>query len=54
MGSSDPSRIVDVLCAYWQTATLTAAIDLGVFSALGSGARTAAELARACGVIARR
>ncbi len=49
MGSSDPSRIVDVLCAYWQTATLTAAIDLGVFSALGSGARTASELARACG-----
>ncbi len=50
MSSSDPSRIVDVLCAYWQTATLTAAIDLGVFSALGRGARTAAELARACGV----
>jgi SAM-dependent methyltransferase len=49
MSSSDPSRIVDVLCAYWQTATLTAAIDLGLFSALGSGARTASELARACG-----
>ena len=48
MSSSDPSRIVDVLCAYWQTATLTAGIDLGVFSALGSGARTASELARAC------
>lgn len=50
MSSPDPSRIVDVLCAYWQTATLTAAIDLDVFSALGSGARTSAELARACGV----
>lgn len=50
MSSPDPSRIVGVLCAYWQTATLTAAIDLGVFSALGSGARTPAELAKACGV----
>jgi SAM-dependent methyltransferase len=50
MSSSNPSRIVDVLCAYWQTATLTAAIDLGVFSALGRRARTASELARACEV----
>lgn len=50
MRPSDPSRIVDVLCAYWQTAALTAAIDLGVFRALGSRARTAAQLARACRV----
>ena len=48
MSSSDPSRIVDVLCAYWHTATLTAAIDLGVFTAIGRGARTASQLARAC------
>ena len=40
MSSPDPSRIVDVLCAYWQTAALTAAIDLGVFTALGGRART--------------
>lgn len=48
MSSSDPSRIVDVLCAYWQTAALVAAIDLGVFTALGGRARSASELAGAC------
>jgi SAM-dependent methyltransferase len=48
MSSPDPSRIVDVLCAYWQTAALTAAIDLGVFTALGGRARSASELARTC------
>jgi SAM-dependent methyltransferase len=48
MSSPDPSRIVDVLSAYWQTAALTAAIDLGVFTALGGRPRSAAALARAC------
>ena len=48
MSSPDPSRIVAVVCAYWQTATLMAAIDLRVFSALGSRARTTAQLAKAC------
>ncbi len=48
MSPSDPSRIVDVLCAYWQSAALTAAIDLGVFTALGGRARSAPELARTC------
>ena len=48
MSSPDPSRIVDVLCAYWQTAALIAAIDLGVFTALGGRARSASELAGAC------
>lgn len=48
MSPPDPSRIVDVLCAYWQTAALTAAIDLGVFTALGGRARSASELARTC------
>ena len=48
MSSPDPSRIVDVLCAYWQTAALIAAIDLGVFTALGGRARSASELAGVC------
>lgn len=48
MSSSGPWRIVDVLCAYWQSAALTAAIELGVFSALGRRARTAGDLATAC------
>ena len=45
---NDPSRILDALCAYWDTGVLVAAIDLGVFTALGRRALTAAELARAC------
>lgn len=49
MPASEPSRILDTLCAYWQTETLIAAIDLGVFTALGRQARTAADLARRCG-----
>lgn len=48
MSLPDPSRIVEVLTAYWQSAALVAAIDLGVFTALGSGARSGAELARLC------
>ena len=48
MHSPDPSRIVDVLCAHWQTAALIAAIDLGVFTALGGRSRSASELAGAC------
>lgn len=47
-GPPDPSRILDTLCAYWQTDALTAAIDLGVFTALGRRALTAAELSRRC------
>ena len=48
MSSPDPSRVVDALTAYWQTAALTAAIDLGVFTALGARVRSASALARAC------
>jgi SAM-dependent methyltransferase len=48
MSSPDPSRIIDTLCAYWETAVLTAAIDLRLFSALGRGARSASDLAAAC------
>ena len=49
MPADDPSRILETLCAYWQTATLNAALDLDLFTALGGEAATAAALARACG-----
>lgn len=45
---SDPSRLVNTLTAYWQSATLVAAIDLGIFGAVARGARTATAIARAC------
>jgi SAM-dependent methyltransferase len=48
MSSPDSSRIVDVLTAYWQSAALTTAIELGVFSALGNRTRSGVELARRC------
>lgn len=44
----DPSRLVDVLTAYWRSATLVAAIDLGVFDAVSRGARTPTTIGRAC------
>lgn len=48
MAAPDQSRIVEALSAYWRTAALIAAIDLDLFTVLGRGARTAAQLARAC------
>lgn len=48
MSRADPTRIVDALCAYWETSALAAAIDLGLFSALGRRTRSAAELAATC------
>ena len=50
MSLPDPSRIVDVLTAYWQSAALAAAIELGVFTELGNRGRSGAELARLCKV----
>jgi SAM-dependent methyltransferase len=49
MPAPDPSRIIDALSAYWQTAAIRAAIDLGVFTALGRRARTASQIAADCG-----
>lgn len=45
----DPARIVDALTAYWQTSTLTAAIQLELFTALGTNAHTIQDLAARCG-----
>jgi hypothetical protein len=42
-------RIFETLRAYQQTAALRAAIELDIFTAIGIGAATAAEIARQCG-----
>lgn len=41
----DPSAIMRLATAYWESATLLAANDLGVFEALADGAKTAPEIA---------
>jgi 2-polyprenyl-3-methyl-5-hydroxy-6-metoxy-1,4-benzoquinol methylase len=48
MSSRDPFRILDTVCAYWQSEALHAAIDLDIFTAIGPGARTAASIAARC------
>lgn len=49
MTPAGPSRILDILCAYWQSETLKAALDLDLFTILGEGGLAPAELARRCG-----
>jgi ubiquinone/menaquinone biosynthesis C-methylase UbiE len=46
----DPSGIMRLATAYWESATLLAANDLGVFAALADGARTAPEVADQLGL----
>jgi ubiquinone/menaquinone biosynthesis C-methylase UbiE len=41
----DPSAIMRLATAYWESATLLAANDLGVFVALADGAKTAPDIA---------
>jgi SAM-dependent methyltransferase len=48
MAPSDPSRVVSILSAYWASAALNAAIEIGLFTALGRGRLSAARLARRC------
>ena len=45
-----PELIFDTLNAYQRTAALRAAIELNLFTAIGEGASTAAELAKKIGV----
>ncbi|MHB8734407.1 MAG: methyltransferase [Terriglobales bacterium] len=45
-----PQRIFDTLAGFQCTAALKAAIDLELFTAIGKGATTAAEIAHACSV----
>lgn len=54
MPRPDPSRVLEALCAYWQTAALVAAIELDLFTILGSRPLTAARLANRCGADAPR
>ena len=42
----DPTPILQLVTAYWGSMTLFTANDVGVFTALSRGARTAAELAK--------
>ena len=53
MDTSTPARIFGTLHAYQETAALKAGIDLGVFTAIASGAQTAAEIAAECGAAER-
>ena len=46
-------RIFETLRAYEQTAALRAAVELDIFTAIGEGAATAAEIAARCGATER-
>jgi SAM-dependent methyltransferase len=48
MPAGNPGRIVDVLLGYWQSDALKAAIEVGMFTAIGGRAVTAARIAAAC------
>ncbi len=45
----DPAPLVSMATAYWNSATLIAAVKLGVFDAIASGAKSAGEVAEKTG-----
>jgi hypothetical protein len=47
------SRVFDAFTGYQRTAALRAAIDIGLFTAVGSGANTLAEMAERCSAAER-
>jgi len=47
------SRVFDAFTGYQRTAALRAAIDLGLFTAIGGGANTLPEIAERCGAAER-
>lgn len=49
----NPALVFELMTAYQRTAALTAAIQLGLFAALGQGPATAAELAARCSTSVR-
>jgi SAM-dependent methyltransferase len=53
MSEPNPGLIWDTITAHQRTAALKAGVELGVFNALGSGPKTAAELAAQAGVAER-
>ena len=50
MASVTPARIMEVGMAFWPAKTLLSAIELGLFTELGKGAMTGAELQTALGL----
>jgi ubiquinone/menaquinone biosynthesis C-methylase UbiE len=48
-----PLRVFDALTGYQRTAALKAAVDIGLFTAIGAGASTLPELAARCGAAER-
>src|SRR3954447_10811249 len=50
MESVTPARIMEVGMAFWPAKTLLSAIELGLFTTLGSGALTGADLQAALGL----
>ena len=54
MTPTDPSRVLETLCAYWRSAALAAALDVDLFTALGPDHLPAPALARRCRVSAAR
>src|SRR5262245_33686983 len=46
--SVNPAPIFDCFTAYQKTAAMQAAVDIGLFSAIGSGATTVAAIAQKC------
>ena len=50
---ASPALVFETLFAYQRTAALRAAIELGVFGAVGDGAGDVAALARHCGASER-
>ena len=53
MAGPSPALFMDTINAYQRTEALRAAIELDLFSHVGAGRRTAAELAEACGAAPR-
>jgi hypothetical protein len=53
MEALTPARIMEVGMAFWPAKTLLSAIELGLFTELGGGAKTGAELQQALGLHAR-
>jgi hypothetical protein len=53
MSSLSPARIMEVGMAFWPSKVLLSAVELGVFTTLGGGAMTGAELQQALGLHSR-
>jgi hypothetical protein len=49
----NPGRIIAMMTAFEQTAALSAAIELGLFSAIAQGAKTVDALSAACAAAPR-